>query len=256
MEKVEIIFHQVDEAITIMKEVATWGREHGLRVWPDEWLAREELLTEDAKEENFCIGKVNGETACAFILQWKDSQYWKHAPAFEAAYIHKLVVRRKFAHRNMTKLVVSAIKEECQKRSIKYIRLDTGLDEKEVRKIYLNAGFKIVDIIDYENGRSMALYELEVEEVAKKQIELGKCGFLCSSCPTFWNGNCKGCMREHVGGDCFTRDCVVKQGLEACGYCKKFPCDTIMTKPKSTVLDREWLQWKRNSEKNESRYKS
>ena len=45
---------------------------------------------------------------------------------------------------------------------IKYIRLDTGLDEKVVRKIYLNAGFKIVDIIDFDNGRSMALYELEV----------------------------------------------------------------------------------------------
>lgn len=30
------------------------------------------------------------------------------------------------------------------------------------RSIYLNEGFKIIDIIDYENGRSMALYELEV----------------------------------------------------------------------------------------------
>ena len=45
---------------------------------------------------------------------------------------------------------------------IKYIRLDTVLDEKVVRKIYLKAGFKIVDIIDYDNGNSMALYEMEV----------------------------------------------------------------------------------------------
>ena len=36
------------------------------------------------------------------------------------------------------------------------------LTKKVVRKIYLNAGFKIVDIIDYDNGRSMALYEMEV----------------------------------------------------------------------------------------------
>ncbi|MBP3593487.1 MAG: hypothetical protein J6J44_03085 [Lachnospiraceae bacterium] len=43
-----------------------------------------------------------------------------------------------------------------------YVRLDTGLDEKVVRKIYLNAGLKIVDIIDYDNGRSVALFELEV----------------------------------------------------------------------------------------------
>ncbi|WP_041703739.1 hypothetical protein [Lachnoclostridium phytofermentans] len=37
-----------------------------------------------------------------------------------------------------------------------------GLNEKEVRQIYLNAGFKIVKIIDYDNGQSMALYEMEV----------------------------------------------------------------------------------------------
>ena len=62
----------------------------------------------------------------------------------------------------ITKLAVEAIKTECRKRGIRYIRLDTGLDEKAVRKIYLNAGFKIVDIIDHPNGRSTALYELEV----------------------------------------------------------------------------------------------
>jgi len=35
------------------------------------------------------------------------------------------------------------------------------LDERKVRKIYLGMGFKIVDIIDYDHGRSMALYEYE-----------------------------------------------------------------------------------------------
>ena len=99
MENLEIIYNQMDEAIFVMKEVAKQGREQGFRVWLDEWLTPEELLTEEVKPENFCI---------------------------------------------------------------EYIRLDTGLDEKVVRKIYLNVGFKIVDIIDYDNGRSVALYELEI----------------------------------------------------------------------------------------------
>ena len=62
----------------------------------------------------------------------------------------------------MTKIVTEAIKAECYTRGIRYIRLDTGLDEKKVRKIYLDAGYKIVDIIDYPNGKSMALYEMDV----------------------------------------------------------------------------------------------
>lgn len=163
MNKLEIHFNEVDTAISVIKEVAAWGGEQGYRVWPDEWLTPEELITPDAQPENFCTGSIDGEIACAFILQWVDSDYWPNAPKYEAAYLHKFCVRRKFAGMGMTKLVTEAIQAECRKRGIRYIRLDTGLDEKVVRKIYLSAGYKIVDIIDYPNDRSMALYELEVD---------------------------------------------------------------------------------------------
>lgn len=163
MNRLEIHFCEVETATSVMREVAAWGREQGYRVWPDEWLTKEELITPDAQPENFCIGMIDGEIACAFILQWVDSNFWPNAPKYEAAYLHKFCVRRRFAGMGMTKLVTEAIRAECRKRGIRYIRLDTGLDEKVVRKIYLSAGYKIVDIIDYPNGRSMALYELEVD---------------------------------------------------------------------------------------------
>ena len=162
MEIVELYHNEVDEAISTMKEVADWGRSKGFRVWLDEWLTPEELITEEAQPENFYIGKVNGITACAFILQTSDTEYWGKRAINEAVYLHKLCIRREFAHKEMTKSVVEAIRKECQSKGIKYIRLDTGLDEKVVRKIYLRAGFKIVDIIDYDNGKSLALYEMEV----------------------------------------------------------------------------------------------
>lgn len=154
--------NEVDQAISVMQEVAAWGRQKGFRVWLPEWLTKEELMTEDAKEENFCIANLEEDCACAFILQWADRVYWPEAKEYEAAYIHKLCVRRKYAHMNMVQKVVECVKNECRKKGVKYIRLDTKLDEKVVRQIYLNAGFKIVKILDYENGRSMALYEMEV----------------------------------------------------------------------------------------------
>ncbi|MDE6589940.1 MAG: GNAT family N-acetyltransferase [Oscillospiraceae bacterium] len=157
----EIYSNQIDEAIKIMKEVAVWGRNKGFRIWRDEWLTKEELITIDAQPENFYIGKMDGVAVCAFILQWRDSEYWADAKN-EAVYLHKLCVRREFAGKNMTRFIIEAIKQLCKKEGIRYIRLDTALDEKIVRKIYLKLGFKIVDIIDYPNGRSMALYELEV----------------------------------------------------------------------------------------------
>lgn len=161
MDNVEILFNKVDEAICIMKEVAAWGRSKGFRVWLDEWLEKDRLVTKEAKPENFCVGKLDGESVCAFILQWSDTEYWPDAPEYEAVYLHKFCVRREFAHRGMTKSVIEAVKVLCKKKKIKYIRLDTGLEEKVIRKLYLDAGFKIVNIIDYGNGHSVALYELE-----------------------------------------------------------------------------------------------
>lgn len=156
MSKLEIHFGEVDAAISVMREVAAWGREQGYRVWPAEWLTEEELITPGAQPENFCIGTLDGECACAFILQWSDGSHWPDAPRYDAAYLHKFCVRRKFAGMGMTKLVTEAIRAECRSRGIRYVRLDTGLDEKVVRKIYLNAGYQIVDIIEHPNGRSTA----------------------------------------------------------------------------------------------------
>lgn len=173
--ELKLYFNRVDEAIAVMREVAAWGRAQGLRLWREEWLTREELLTDDAQPENFCIGLTKeGETACAFILQERDSEYWPEAREGEAVYLHKLCVRRAFAHRQMSRAVIEEIKrhmvsqadlwnkKNCQNTKVRYIRLDTALDEEKVSRIYLDMGFQIVKTIDCGNGRAMALYELEV----------------------------------------------------------------------------------------------
>lgn len=35
--------------------------------------------------------------------------------------------------------------------------------------------------------------------------------------------------------------------LQFCGECREFPCETIMTQQHCTVLDKDWLLWKKNS---------
>lgn len=150
--------------MAVMREVAGWYRDHGYWVWPDGWLTPEELLTEEAGPENFYVGMVSGETACAFILQWSDREYWPQAPEYEAGYLHKLCVRRKFAHRGMTGQVVEGLKAECRRHGARYLRLDTGYEESVVRDIYLAARFRIVKTLEQNGKPVMLLYELEVGE--------------------------------------------------------------------------------------------
>ena len=80
-------------------------------------------------------------------------------------------------------------------------------------------------------------------------MNIGKCGFYCGSCPSYRSLLCRGCIKEHKMGDCFTRDCVIEKELQFCGECSQFPCGTILQEPKCTVLDKDWLRWKQNEQK-------
>ena len=162
MVELDVAAGDADTAIAVMREVSRWGRERGLRLWPEECLTREALVTEEAGPESFCVGAFGGETACAFILQWQDREWWPHAPAGEAAYLHKLCVRRDFAGKNVPAKVLDYIKRECKKRGAAAIRLDTAWDEETVKNIYLRLGFEIVGRKELPNGRVMALYEMKV----------------------------------------------------------------------------------------------
>lgn len=153
----------VDRAIRIMKEVAAWGRSLGYRVWLDEWLSKEDLLTDGVEEENFCVGTVDGVDACTMILQWVDPEFWPDAPPNEAGYIHKLCVRRDYAGKQLSAKMVEYAKEQCRIRGAKYLRLDTGWDEEKMKEIYTGLGFEIVKKLEFKNGKAMALYELKIE---------------------------------------------------------------------------------------------
>ncbi len=68
----------------------------------------------------------------------------------------------------------------------------------------------------------------------------GNAAYYCGSCPTCIQGICPDCVMAHKPEDCFTRDGVLHQELTACGECD-LPCETIMTRPCCTVLDKEGL---------------
>lgn len=58
----------------------------------------------------------------------------------------------------------------------------------------------------------LAMYENGLQWVFFWYLELGKCGFYCDACPTYLNGNCKGCIEEHTEGDFFLVIVLQKRG--------------------------------------------
>jgi len=155
---------QVDLAIDIMREVAQWGREKGLRVWMDEWLTRDLLITEEADPSCFYVAYVDKQPAACMILQWQDRLWWPDAPKYQAAYIHKLCVRRDFAGQGLPGACLDYAVKACKSQGAEYVRLDTGWDEERMKVLYTSLGFEIVEKLERQKGKAMALYEYKIPD--------------------------------------------------------------------------------------------
>lgn len=160
-EDFKVVEGNAEAAISIMREVAQWGHSVGFNVWKDEALAKEKLL-EHAREEEFCIGQVLGEDACCMILQWEDKLFWPKAKRNEAGYVHKLCVRRKYAGQRLSAKMVEFAIEECRKRNIDYLRLDTRWVNARLCNLYKSLGFEIVDKFLLDEGEAFALFEMKL----------------------------------------------------------------------------------------------
>jgi ribosomal protein S18 acetylase RimI-like enzyme len=157
----EVVKGEVDNAVSIMREVATWCLEANLNMWKLEDLTREKLI-KNINEENFCIGRLNHEAAASMILQWYDPYFWPHLKENESGFIHKLCVRRKFSGMNIASKMIDYAKDECRKKGISYLRLDTSGDNPKLCGIYEKLGFVKVDNRKL-NSRNYALYELKLD---------------------------------------------------------------------------------------------
>jgi ribosomal protein S18 acetylase RimI-like enzyme len=160
MNNFEVLIGEVDNAIVIMREVAKWCIEADLNMWRLEELTREKLM-ENIKEENFCIGRIKDEYAASMILQWYDPYFWPNIKQNESGFVHKLCVRRKFAGMNLSKKMIEYAINECRKKGIGYLRLDTNGDNSKLCEIYEELGFIQVEKIKLR-FRNYALYELRV----------------------------------------------------------------------------------------------
>lgn len=158
----KVLNGEVETAINIMKEVTKWGRSVGLNVWKDEHITREKLLV-GINEDDFHIGQVSNDNASCMILQWNDALFWPKAKENEAGYIHKLCVRRKYSGLGLSRKMVEFAIEECKKRNIEYLRLDTGLNKKKLCNLYESLGFELVGKIQLDDRGEFALFEMKIQ---------------------------------------------------------------------------------------------
>lgn len=138
---------QPDVAIGLLREVGQWLIDNDRQLWNINTLTVENLLDEHTTGNLYVMyaDRDEGnepEPAAVFILQWKDPLFWPNVPDNTSGFIHKLAIRRPFAGQNLFTSVLAFVREECLRRNIKTLQLETDATRPKLMKFYERYGFQ------------------------------------------------------------------------------------------------------------------
>lgn len=123
-----------------MAQAAQWLRQRGMPMWRDDEFVPSRIKAE-VEGGLFFIAEQNGLAAGVVKFQLEDQQFWPDLPTGEAAYVHRLAVRRAFAGGGISSALLSWAVERTRALSRSYLRLDCEASRPKLRAIYEKFGF-------------------------------------------------------------------------------------------------------------------
>jgi GNAT superfamily N-acetyltransferase len=144
--KNEILIRQATlqdaEAVSdILKEAARWLAESGMPMWREEEMGVDRILP-DVNAGLFFLAEYSGSTAGTMKFQMDDPVVWPDARPGEAAYIHRLAVRRRYAGFGLSHALLQWGVKQTQLLGRPYLRLDCHTLRPRLRAIYERFGFR------------------------------------------------------------------------------------------------------------------
>lgn len=131
----------VDTVVSILQEAAVWLGNRGEPMW-----RTDELLPARIREEVsaglFFLAESSGEPAGTVRFQLSDAEFWPDAPEGEAAFVHRLAVRRRFAGGDVSGALLSWAVARTASLGRQFLRLDCDASRYRLRSVYERFGFK------------------------------------------------------------------------------------------------------------------
>ena len=122
----------------ILTEAAGWQKKNGHPAWQLDTLSEEKIVPH---LELFFLAEVAGEAAGTFRFQIEDKLFWPDQLEDDAAYLHKVAVRRKFAGGKISQSMLAWAVEHARTLRKKYLRLDCDAVSPGLRAVYEDFGF-------------------------------------------------------------------------------------------------------------------
>jgi len=148
----------VSVVAALLDEATAWVGERGYEQWPLPF-PREQIAAAIERGEVY-VAELDGDAVATVTLLWDDPAYWGERPA-DAAYVHKLAVRRACAGQRIGTAIVEWADATAATSGRRFLRLDCLRDNPGIRSYYERLGFEHRgDLV--VGGRDMSIYERPV----------------------------------------------------------------------------------------------
>jgi GNAT superfamily N-acetyltransferase len=135
----------------ILMDAARWLAESGMAMWQMDELDAE-AISADVAQGAFFLAWVAGEAAGTLRFQLEDPLFWPDAPSSDAAYVHRLAVRRRFAGSGVSTALLTWAADHARAQGRRVLRLDCTASRVKLRGFYERFGFR------YHSDREVGPY--------------------------------------------------------------------------------------------------
>jgi GNAT superfamily N-acetyltransferase len=134
----------VETVSAILQEAARWLENAGMPLWRDEELSSAKIAP-DVCAGLYHLAEYSEGVGGTVRFQLEDSVVWPEAPEHEAAYIHRLAIRRRYAGTGLSAFILHWAVQRTHILGRRYLRLDCVASRPRLRAIYESFGFQHYD---------------------------------------------------------------------------------------------------------------
>ena len=124
----------------MLEEAAHWVDALGVVMWDEGELAAGRVAGEIAAGL-FFVGEIGGEPAGTLRFQIDDRIFWPDLNGDDSAFIHRLVVRRRYRGLGVSTALMEWAVSRARAMGKRYLRLDCDASRAKLRRLYEGFGF-------------------------------------------------------------------------------------------------------------------
>ena len=125
----------------MFEEAARWVDALGVVMWDEGELDPGRMVREIAAGQ-FFIAEIDGDPAGAVRFQLEDQLFWPDLAGDDSAFIHRLVVRRRYKGHGVSTALLQWAVSRARSIGKSYLRLDTDASRPKLRQLYEGFGFQ------------------------------------------------------------------------------------------------------------------